>query len=426
MRKTRRMAAAAVVACSALLAACAANGANPGGGKASRLVIEAFNPFSGADASYGVLEISGCAPAVRLINQAGGVVGHQLSCGTTDTRGDPADAVLAANQMISSTSNLVGVLGPSSDEDSATLPIIDRAHIPMFENAGDLAYQNGTFPYYWRTLPADRIEGFALAVWAHRRGFKTAGALFGNDIAAQGNVPGLVAGLKKFGIRLLVNEQLAADQTTYQTELERLLAANPQVIFTETDARSAGILFRQVKQLGGLRPTITTPATQGPDYLHALTGAIGTADYAKYFQSVGPYAATSGPAWAIFNRSLLASGNQVKDPAQYSNQSYSMVAYDDVNLMALAMLAARSTTPSVFNNYITKVTAPRPGALIVNSFAAGKAALSAGKQIQYVGPTGPIVFDSSHNSPGEFAAFVPTTYQTIAVIPTADIVAAQQ
>ena len=40
----------------------------------------------------------------------------------------------------------------------------------------------------------------------------------------------------------------------------------------------------------------------------------------------------------------------------------------------------------------------------MTSYAAGKSALAAGKQIQYVGAGGPIVFNRWHNSTGAFEA----------------------
>ncbi len=51
---------------------------------------------------------AGCIPAANLINQAGGVLGHQVQCIAVDTRGDPADAVPAAQKLIATTQNLMG------------------------------------------------------------------------------------------------------------------------------------------------------------------------------------------------------------------------------------------------------------------------------------------------------------------------------
>ena len=79
---------------------------------------------------------------------------------------------------------------------------------------------------------------------------------------------------------------------------------------------------------------------------------------------------------------LLASGSQVPKPSQWSTDPYSMTDYDAVNVMALAMLAAHSTSPAVFDKDVMTVTTPGAGKTVVTSFAAGKAALAAGKQIQ--------------------------------------------
>jgi branched-chain amino acid transport system substrate-binding protein len=81
-----------------------------------------------------------------------------------------------------------------------------------------------------------------------------------------------------------------------------------------------------------------------------------------------------------------------------------MTYYDGVNVMALAMIAAKSASPAVFNRYVVKVTEPGAGKKVVNTFAAGKAALKAGNQIQYVGAGGPVVFNHWHNSTGAFEA----------------------
>src|SRR5437763_2867270 len=101
------------------------------------LTFAVFNPFSGPAASFGPEQLAGCIPAAAAINAAGGILAHKkIVCKTSDSRGDPADAVPAAEQLIATTSSLVGVLGPSSDEASATVPLFNRARIPMFADTG--------------------------------------------------------------------------------------------------------------------------------------------------------------------------------------------------------------------------------------------------------------------------------------------------
>lgn len=402
------MLAVAVAAIAAVLTSCSGSNKGGGGGGSSAapgpLVVGAFNPFSGPDASFGPEMMGGCIPAVNAINKAGGVLGHQMKCLESDTRGDPADAVPAANKLMATTTNLVGILGPSSDEALATVPLFNQGKIPMFVDTGQAVFDKSSYQYFWRITPADDVKGYALALWAHHLGFTRAAAVFGNDVGSQSDVPTLVKAFTKLGGTIVVNQKVALDQSSYRTEIEQVLAANPQVIFTEIDPQTAATYLSELQQLHGLIPVIGTEVTLQAPWLKAVRGAIGSQSMATSFTGMQPYAPPTGPAWEAFNSALLASASQVPNPSQWSTDPYSMTYYDGVVVMALAMIEAKSTDPSVFNAYITKVTAPGTGKTVVNTFAQGEQALKAGKQIQYVGAGGPIVFNQWHNSTGAFEA----------------------
>jgi ABC-type branched-subunit amino acid transport system substrate-binding protein len=350
-----------------------------GSGGSGPLAVGAFNPFSGADASFGPEMMGGCQPAVLLINQAGGVLGHKMSCQAVDTRGDPADAVPAATKMIATTSNLVGVLGPSADEAQATVPVINTAKIPMFADTGEAAFDHSKYPYFYRLTPADDVKGYALAQWAHDRGYTRAAAIFGNDIGAQSDVPTLLTAFKALGGTIVSNQKLALDQTSYRTEVEQMLAGHPQVIFTEADPQTDATFLSELKQLHGMLPVIGTETTLQGSWLKAVGGAIGTANLAHYFTGLQPYAPATGPSWAVYNRGLLASASSVPKPSQWSTDPYSMTYYDGVNLMALAMLKAKSTTPSAARPWLVKLTQPSPGGRHGSLVRAGQAGPGCGQ-----------------------------------------------
>jgi hypothetical protein len=94
-----------------------------------------------------------------------------------------------------------------------------------------------------------------------------------------------------------------------------------------------------------------------------------------------------------------------------------------MNLAALAMIAAHSTDVAKWQPFITTIGDGVPGAVVVNSFAAGVAALKAGKKIRYIGPGGPTSFDAFHDSPGIFQ--IDTYSPTGAVKVSGSISAAQ-
>src|SRR5262249_24906509 len=247
------------------------------------------------------------------------------------------------------------------------------------------------YKYFWRITPADDVKGYALALWAHRAGYTRAAAIFGNDAGAQSDVPTLVTAFTKLGGTITYSKPLALQQSSYRTEIENMLAGPPQVIFTEVDPQTGATFLSELQQLHGLIPVIGTEVSLQTPWLKAVNQAIGAGAMAKYFQGMQPFAPPTGQAWGIYNKSLLATPpDQVPNPSQWSTDPYSMTYYDGVVVMAMAMIAANSTNPSVFNNYITQVTEPGSGKTMVYSFAEGRAALRAGKQIQYIGAGGAI------------------------------------
>jgi ABC-type branched-subunit amino acid transport system substrate-binding protein len=404
-RRSRRTRARALVAAAAVLAVsatAACSSAQPEAAKDSTLTVAAFNPFTGPDGSFGPEMMAGCLTAVTSVNAAGGVLSNKVACSSVDTRGDPADAVTGAAKMLATTSHLFGVLGPSSDEADSTAPLINAAKIPMFADTGEASFDHTKLPYFWRMTPADDVQGAAMALYAKQKGYLRGAAVFGNDIGSQASVPTLLKAYSALGGQMVLNQKITLGQTSYQPEVEQLIAAKPQVIFTEASPQANATYLAELQQLGHLIPVIGSDATIEPQWLTAVSGAIGKPALSKDFVAEQPYAPASGGGWQAYNKALLVTAGVTKPASQWTDDPYSMVDYDGVIIMALAATAAKSTTPSVWNAYIPKVTTASPGAVVVHSYAAGVAALHAGKTIDYVGATGLIAFNQYHNSTGGF------------------------
>jgi len=393
-----------VVAAAAVLAvstAAACSSAQSGAATNSTLTVAAFNPFTGQDAPFGPEALAGCQAAVAAINAAGGVLTHKVACTSVDTHGDPADGVTGGAKMLATLSHMFGVLGPSSDEADATAPLLNAARVPMFADTGEASFDHNKMQYFWRMLAADDVRSYAMALYAHRKGYLRAAAVFGSDIGSQAGVPALLRGYRELGGQMVLNQKLTLGQSSYQREVQQLIAAKPQVIFTETSAQTNATYLAELQQLGHLIPVIGTDVTIQPDWFTAMAGAIGKSAVSQYFVAEQPYAAPSGAGWQVFNKNLLASAT-VPKPAQWSADSYTMTDYDSVVVMALAATAVNSTNPAVWNASIPAVTTASPKAVRVNTYAAGVAALKAHKKIYYVGASGIIDFNKWHNSSGGF------------------------
>src|ERR1700736_6659132 len=152
------------------LTACGSSGTSGSGHSSGSVSIAVFQTFTGPNAAYGPEAASGCIPAIDLINANGGILGHRVSCPTFDDKGDPADAVPLAHKMLSTTPNLIGVLGVGVTA-GAVLPITEAAGLPAFSTDGEPRYNNQTSPYFWRMLPADNVLGSAMTITAQRFGY---------------------------------------------------------------------------------------------------------------------------------------------------------------------------------------------------------------------------------------------------------------
>ncbi len=368
------------------------------------LTIGSFSTYTGPNATLGPEQIAGCYTAATLVNASGGVLGHQMRCSPIDDRGDPADGVSAAAQAIA-TQSLAGTLGPGGQA-TAVEPVFRKAGITMFADSGDSAFNRTTDKYFWRITPPDSAGGYAMALWAHQLGYTRGAAVFGETTTAQTSVPTLVKGFQTLGGTMVVTENLVPGSPSYQSQVARLLAANPQVIFTEADPQTDATFFTELKQLnnGKIVPIIGTQPTYTAQWKQAVEKAIGAQSLATNFVSLQPDTPPVGPAYTVFKNALLSDGKQIPNPSQWATDPYTMTDYDGATIMALAMLKAHSISPSVYNSAVTDITQPGPGKTVVYSFAQGKAALAQGKAIRYVGAGGAVSFNQWHNNSTPFAA----------------------
>jgi branched-chain amino acid transport system substrate-binding protein len=399
---------ATVAAAASLLAVASPALSGPASASSSTLTVADVAPFTGVDAALGPTYLVSCDGATSAINAAGGVFGHKLACKAVDTRGDPADAVPAVRQMYASTSNLALVIGLTSDEAASVVPIINSNKTVMFGMTGQSEFDHTKFPYFYRLVPPDLAESYAMvAIAKYDKHYTKVALAFGNDIGSQTFVTPALQSIKKAGLKLVANETLDLSATTFRTEAAKIVAAHPDVIFTEALGPTEAAFLSELKQQNGgkMIPVIGTSATISPDWYKSVSAAVGASTINSNFEADNLVVETSGPAYQGFAKAILSQKGKVGNTGSFNTYLSAPGAvhlYDGINLAALAMIEAKSTTPSVYRSFITKIGNGVPGATVVSTFAQGAAALKAGKQIRYEGPGGPTSFDAYHDSTGIF------------------------
>jgi branched-chain amino acid transport system substrate-binding protein len=395
----------AIVVFGILVLAAACSSAKSGSSNSTGPVgIVQISAYTGDQAFEAQFAASIDYPAQYVINHEGGILGRQVSLVPVDTRSDPADALTAMGKTLATNGSVAAVLGPDSTSAATLVPLLNSRHLPMMLAAGEAAYDRSSYKYLWRDVPPDPANGEAIALWAKQQGYATVATVFGTDTGSQGDLPGVQTGIKAVGATLVDSENLTPDQPSYRSAVEKLIAAKPAAIITESDGPTAATFFGELKQLGKVVPIIGTSGTPSGSYFDPMRGALGTANFNKYFRAVVVGTPVANPAASAFNTAVLAVQNKLTKPVgQWENNSFSESGYDAMITLALAMDAAHSTDGAVYNSYISKVTAPGSGKQVVYTYSAGKAALAAGHQIQYIGASGPLLFDQYHNSFGSQA-----------------------
>ncbi len=396
-RSSRRFVAGAAVAIA--IAGCGSSSSPTGGGAtiktngSGHVAFGVLSCFTGPLAVLGQAMLQGSQVAQSVINANGGVLGKQLDLSHADTQCDEADAVPALHQLLAADS-VSALIGPETQEIAAVAPIVSAAQIPTEFQGGSTAFDKNANQYLWRDSPSDSQLGVAMALYANMKGYKKAALLFSTDIAQQTIPKPITATWLKFGNTIVSNVTVSPGQTSYRTQVQNIINAHPDVIFTQLDPVTAAVVFQNFKELNNLAiPVVGTDVTSGNDYLKAITYAVAHADLTSVFGTNA-----TGAAADNFAAAFAAQNGATAQPIAGANY-----AYDAVISMALAMDKAGTTNGPAIIAAMKQVTNP-PGTPC-DTYAACYQAIKAGTKIKMDGASGDLIFNSFNNVFGPYGAF---------------------
>ncbi len=380
----------AAIALGALATAACGSSSTAQSGPPINIGVE--GPMTGQYADVGAGFWRGAQAAAAEINAEGGVLGgRKLNVIQADDVSDPADALPAIKKLVD-VDKIVGLDGPNSTVLPAISPILTSNKIPTMFQGGTTHFDSNTNQWLWRPSPSDSQLGVAMAAYALSKGYKTAALVFASVASAQ-TLKGVVKDTyTKNGGTITAEVTIATGQTSYRSEVEQVVASNPQVIFLQVDPPTAGPLFTNFKQVDNLAiPFVGSDLTAGSDFITAVTPAIASKSLISIQGST-----SAGPGAAPFTKyyGTMYSG----DPVSGANYSY-----DAIMQLALAIQKAGSTDTTKIDAAIPEIANP-PGT-DVSEWSTALKELNAGHKIHFVGAGGPAGYNSNHNALGAFSAF---------------------
>lgn len=358
--------------------------------------IGSLTPITGAGSPYG----PGMQQAIRLavdeVNAAGGAGGVKLELFTEDDQTKPDAAVLAAKKLIE-VNKVQAILGTwASGVSLAVMPLTDAAGIIEMNVSGAPAISTlDTKDLVWRFQATNDRFGAAFAEICAKRGFKRPATMAFNNASGLGNVEGFARAWKKRGGEVVAGVVYEPNRPSYRSELQKILAAKPDVIVTGSYLPDTTIILREAYQAGADVKWVIPGWAANPELVKALG-----AEVCEGIISVETVSNEKSGAYARFDAAYLKASGKAA-----STNIYAAMAYDMVIALALAIEAAGpGATVAQVNGKLREVS-NAPGTA-VQGFAEGKALLAKKTKVNYEGASSKLDFDSFGDATPDFGVYI--------------------
>ena len=344
------------------------------------LKIGVLIPQGSANADIGEAIRTGVNLAVENINNAGGYGGKNVVLvradeGVTGVGVDPAISTLLDR-------NVDAIIGPASSLNAlAGLGEIVNAGVVACSPTASASLLDD-FPdrgLFFRTIPSDTLQAAAIAEAVDRTGASKVTVAFIDDDYGQAFADHVATFLRRKGIQQNDPVPYSSNNQSIGAAAKTVASTAAGVVVVIGDATSGPVMLEEIDKASGAAPPIyvVNDAMRRPTASAEPMGG----SLAARVTGVSPVAYSTDPQFII---------QLGPDPANSS--PYASNAFDCVNLIALAALAAKSTQPAAI---AAEIPAVSDGGSPCMSFADCRTDIDAGSNINYDGPGGTLTMGSN-------------------------------
>lgn len=218
--------------------------------------------FTGKYSTNGIHASNGYNLAIKVINAAGGVkVGgksYKFAVKYYDDESTPARGAQLAERLIKQ-DGIKFMLGPySSGLTKAIAPVTEKFQIPMVEaeGASRSLFTQG-YKYIFAVLSTSEqylASSIALAAAIAEKNGKAPGDVkvamaFENDPFSLDVRAGVVDDIKKFGMKIVIDDKLPRDLSDMSSTLTKVRAVKPDLLVVSGHSKGAATAARQIKEM---------------------------------------------------------------------------------------------------------------------------------------------------------------------------------
>ena len=354
------------------------------------LKIGILAPQTGDLAALGPPQFKGAELAIKDINAAGGVLDKPVQSVEADDGGASNTDIANANADRMITSDKVDAIqgAASSGTTKAIMDKVTGAGVvecsPSNTSSELTTIKSNNGGYYFRTAPPDNLQGPALADVITGDGHSKIAIIVRNDSYGVGFGQSLSAALKKNGATIVAGGVIAYDPkgTAFDADVKKITDASPDAVALISFPDTGGLIIKTLIQQGH-GPDKTPLYTADGMQTNSLTAKVDPANpgAVKGVKGTVPSGAPAGgtPTFPAAYKAF----------APGADDTFAAHAYDCMTVIALAAQEAKSDDSAKIHAHIIDVT--KDGTKCT-SFAACKALLDKGTNIDYDGASGPLNF----------------------------------
>jgi len=364
--------------------------------------------LTGSYGAFGVPISRAAQLGVEQVNEARANVGVgcALSYDVRDSQTQPSVAVDAAQKLIDIdgvtalvgpiSSGITGPLLTSVTVDKGVVMIATASTSTTFTQMGREGKTKGLF---FRTLPADSLQAVATAKMAYDAGFRKVAIIHLNNDWGKNNQGEFIRAFKALGGDIANVVPFNPDQPSYRSEVNKALEGSPDALYLLSQPQDGSKQLRDWIGFGGASGYVFPQGMNDP----AFVETVGE-DAIKNGWFISP-ASPKTQSFQTVNADIQACCDLTIDggPGRTSG-------YDSGALLALATVAADikgiEPTGENLSKLVRDITGPGGEVVYagVKGFEDAIRKLQAGKDIAYVGVTGPIQFDDVGDVSAAFSA----------------------
>ena len=344
-----------IVAAMAIVLAACGGGSSKSSSSGKTTVAFAFvGPLTGPNANLGINSRNGAAVAVKQANTAQSKYLFKLN--DYDTQGDPAQAPGQAAKY-EADPQVLAVIGPTfSGETKAVLPSLNDAGLVMVSPSATNVQLPTVVPngkVFHRVIPDDDVQAQGVASYIEKKiQPKTVALINDNSDYGKGLWEGVLKDLGTAGINVSVTDTVQPGGTDYSAAVNKVKAANVDLVFYGGYYSDAGRLKKQLSDAGVKAGFISGDGSLDPGFI-VSSGAAG-GEGALITCPCKLASADAGGNLGTFATNYKAQWS--KDAGTYSSEGF-----DTANILIKGVEAGNTTRAKLLDYVNTLQTTPYNG-----------------------------------------------------------------